>query len=261
MDVLGRKKRKNQKIEEMTAMLDMNNLPRHIAVIMDGNGRWARKKKLPRAAGHKVGIKSVHKLVDLISLQFKDIEVLTLYAFSTENWFRPIEEVNILMKLLVDFLRAEIAMMERNKVRFQTIGHIEGLPALVREEVARTIERTKNNEGLLLNIALNYSSQVEITDAARNIALEVKSGKLDPGQIDETLFRSYLYTADLPDPDLLIRTSGEMRISNFLLWQLAYSELWLTPTLWPDFREPEFIEALLSYQKRERRFGRVGKKL
>ncbi len=243
------------------AELDMENLPRHVAIIMDGNGRWARKKRLPRAAGHQVGVKSVHQIVELISDRLKGIKVLSLYAFSTENWQRPPSEIKILMKLLIEYLRKEIALMERNKIRFQTIGHIERLPVPVQEEIARTLARTKDNPGLLLNIALNYSSQVEIVDAVRRIVSEVQEGRLSPGGINEDMFSSYLYTAGLPDPDLLIRTSGEMRISNFLLWQLAYAELWMTPVLWPDFREVQFVQALLAYQQRERRFGQVGKQL
>jgi len=185
----------------------MENLPRHVAIIMDGNGRWARKKRLPRVAGHQVGIKSVHQIVELISEHLKGIEVLSLYAFSTENWQRPLEEIKTLMRLLIEYLRKEMAIMERNKIRFQTIGHIEGLPVPVQEEIAKTVKRTKDNPGLLLNIALNYSSQVEIVDAVRRIVSDVQEGTLSPGQINEDLFSSYLYTAGLPDPDLLIRTS------------------------------------------------------
>ncbi|MBI5788345.1 MAG: isoprenyl transferase [Candidatus Schekmanbacteria bacterium] len=250
-------------VMERLAALDKSKLPQHIAIIMDGNGRWARRKKLPRIAGHHEGIQSVHDVVELITDHIPEIKVLTLYAFSTENWGRPAEEVSALMKFLVKFLRQELYLMERNKIRYQTIGHIEKLPEIVQQEIAYAKERTKDNQGMILNIALNYSSKVEIVDAARLIAADVFAGKLNPEQIDEQVFSAYLYTAPLPvpNPDLLIRTSGELRISNFLLWQLAYAEIWITPVLWPDFREMELLEALADYTKRERRFGKVGEKL
>ncbi len=238
-------------------MIDPHNLPRHVAIIMDGNGRWARARLLPRGAGHRVGMESALNIVEAASNL--GIQVLTLYAFSVENWRRPPEEVGILMKLLVEYLKRELISMQRNNIRFQAIGRIAGLPAWAQQQIEWTVGKTQQNSGMLLNVALNYSGQLEIVDAVKRIIQDVEHKRLEPDKLDEETFSRYLYTADLPDPDLFIRTSGEMRISNFLLWQLAYAELLITPTLWPDFRQREFIQAILEYQQRERRFGTIGK--
>ena len=243
--------------KQLWEMIDPNNLPQHVAIIMDGNGRWAKARFLPRAAGHRVGMESALKIVEMAS--DLGVKVLTLYAFSAENWRRPPEEVSGLMKLLVEYLKRELISMQKNNVRFQAIGRLDGLPAWVQQQIKWSVEQTKDNTGLLLNVALNYSSQSEIVDAAKRIAQDVSDKRLNINDLDEKAFSGYLYTADLPDPDLLIRTSGEMRISNFLLWQLAYAELLIVQTLWPDFRQREFLQAILKYQQRERRFGAIGK--
>jgi undecaprenyl diphosphate synthase len=243
--------------QKLSSMIDPQNLPRHVAIIMDGNGRWARARLLPRMAGHRVGMSSALKIVEVASNL--GIEVLTLYAFSVENWRRPAEEVNSLMKLLVEYLKRELISMQRNNIRFQAIGRINGLPAWVQQQIEWAVEKTHNNTGMLLNVALNYGGRAEIIDAVKEVLKEIKDNRLDPNKLDEEAFSGYLYTTGLPDPDLLIRTSGELRISNFLLWQLAYTELVITPTLWPDFRQREFLQAILEYQKRERRFGDVCK--
>ncbi len=243
--------------KELRAMIDSQNLPRHIAVIMDGNGRWAKKRMLPRVAGHRIGLESAIKIVRVASNL--GVQVLTLYAFSAENWRRPPEEVGELMKLLVEYLRRELLDMQKNNVRFQAIGRISGLPGWVQEEIRWSTDQTKDNTGLLLNVALNYGSRLEIIDAVKGIVSDAQDNKIDIDNLDEETFSDYLYTKDVPDPDMLIRTSGEMRISNFLLWQLAYSELFIVPTLWPDFREKELLQAVIEYQKRERRFGTIGK--
>jgi undecaprenyl diphosphate synthase len=236
-------------------ILARGNLPEHVAVIMDGNGRWARRRRLPRVAGHRAAIKAVRDVVagcgDL------GIAYLTLYTFSVENWKRPAREVNALMAFLRQTLRNEIADLDRNNVRLRVIGGIEDLPQSVRSELSRSIERLDGNTGLTLVLALSYAGRSEILSAVRDIAREVEEGHLRHESIDGDLFKSFLYTAGMPDPDLLIRTSGEMRISNFLLWQIAYSELWITETLWPDFRKKHLYAAVMDYQERERRFGRV----
>lgn len=233
--------------------IDLSKVPKHVAIIMDGNGRWARKRGLPRIAGHKSGMKTVIEITraaDEIGVQ-----VLTLYAFSTENWKRPAEEVEFLMRLPQQFLASEIdELMERN-VRVCMLGKESDLPAYTIEAIKKARERTANNTGLILNFALNYGSRAEMLEAVRQISQDVKSNMLSPEEIDESLLTSYLSTKDLPDPDLLIRTSGEIRLSNFMLWQLAYSELWFTDVLWPDFKPENFYEAIREYQKRSRRFG------
>ena len=235
------------------------NLPRHIAIIMDGNGRWARKRGLPRVAGHREGINSVRDVVEACGQL--GIEVLTLYTFSIENWKRPKEEVSYLMTLLVRTIKKEIKDLQKNNVRLLLIGHLEDLPDTTRKSLEDGIERTKNNTGLKLVLALSYGGRREILDAVQKIAKDVSSGKVSPQQIDEELFSNYLYTAGLPDPDLLIRTSGELRVSNFLLWQMAYTEMYITDVYWPDFRRKELYEAIQVYQKRERRFGLVSEQL
>jgi undecaprenyl diphosphate synthase len=236
-------------------ILARGNLPEHIAVIMDGNGRWARRRKLPRAAGHRAAIKAVRDAVR--GCGNLGIAYLTLYTFSVENWKRPAREVNALMVFLRQTLREETAELDRNNVRLRVIGKIEDLPQSVRAELSRAIDCLEENTGLTLVLALSYAGRTEILDAVRDIAREVEEGGLRHDNIDEDLFTSFLYTAGMPDPDLLIRTSGEMRISNFLLWQIAYSELWITETLWPDFRKKHLYAAVMDYQERERRFGRV----
>ena len=228
-------------------------LPKHIAIIMDGNGRWAEQRSLTRIAGHQKGIKRAKDVIR--SCRKLGIEVLTLYAFSTENWNRPQKEIKTLMRLLKRFLITEGNQLVRNNIRLNTIGAAEDLPQEVNEVLNEIMENTKDNSGMVLNAALSYSGRSEIIHALRIIASNVKTGTLKVDDINETLFASYLYTAGLPDPDLLIRTSGELRISNFLLWQLAYTELYITNTLWPDFTETDLLSAITDYQKRERRFG------
>ena len=234
--------------------IDPGQLPRHIAVIMDGNGRWAGLRKLPRVAGHRNGIDSVRDIVE--SCRMLGIETLTLYAFSTENWKRPKLEVRTLMRLLKEFIRKETRNLHENNIRFQAIGRIHELDESVREELRRLTEFTGRNTGMTLNIALNYSGRAELTDAVNRILAEYRGGDGHPAVTEEIISNS-LYTAGLPDPDLLIRTSGEMRISNFLLWQIAYSEIYVTPTLWPDFRRKHLLEAIAAYQRRDRRYGGI----
>jgi undecaprenyl diphosphate synthase len=230
-------------------------LPRHVAVIMDGNGRWATRRGLPRVAGHGEGVKAVRSVVRTAGEL--GIEFLTLYAFSSENWKRPHQEVSTLMTLLERSIERELPeLMERN-VRFRVIGRPDGVPARVGERIQRIIETTARNTGLTLLMAFNYGSRDELVDAARTLAREVARGALRPEDIDEARVARALYTGGVPDPDLLIRTSGELRLSNFLLWQLAYTELWMTPTLWPDFGAREFCLAVADFQQRNRRFGRV----
>jgi len=231
------------------------NLPAHIAIIMDGNGRWARQRNFPRTEGHKMGVEAIRKVVRTAGEM--GIQYLTLFAFSTENWRRPKEEVAALMQLLSDTARKELKEMMDNNLRLTATGHIEGLPYVKRLALHRAIKKTSKNSGVVLNLALNYSGRSEILAAIKKIAREIKEGKLTPARIDEKVLESHLYTKNMPDPDLLIRTSGEKRLSNFLLWQAAYSELYITDTLWPDFGEKEFLMALADYQNRQRRFGRV----
>ncbi len=235
--------------------IDFTRLPRHVAVIMDGNGRWAGARHLPRIAGHRAGIAAVREVVE--GAARLGIEVLTLYAFSRENWSRPAPEVNALMRLLRDYLEAELATLLERNIRFRAIGRIDELPAPVRSALADAEERTLANTGMLFLIALSYSGRAELADAARAIAVDAVAGRLDPAAIDEAVLAARLHTADVPDPDLLIRSSGELRLSNFLLWQLAYSEIWVTPVLWPDFRRRHLHEAVVEFQRRERRFGGV----
>lgn len=231
------------------------NIPAHIAVIMDGNGRWARKRGLPRTVGHRQGVKAVKKVVRIAGEI--DVKYLTLYTFSTENWKRPKQEITAIMKLLEETTRNQLAELLENNVRLIATGDIEKLPDKRREVLQDAIRQTTGNTGLVLNLALNYSGRTEIIEAVRGIARDVAGGRVDPDSIDDVLFVRYLQTNGLPDPDLLIRTSGEMRISNFLLWQTSYTELYITDVLWPDFGEADFLQAILDFQKRERRFGRV----
>ena len=242
------------KYEELLKLIDRKRLPQHIAIIMDGNGRWAKKHNRRRIVGHLEGTKAIRKIVKFCGEI--GIKILTLFAFSTENWNRPKREVQALMNLLFKFLRQEINNLQKNNVKLLVSGQIERLPTKVRVELSRSIDATQENKGLILNLALSYGGREEIVRACREIAKQVSKREKKVGDIDEESFNNYLYTAGLPDPDLLIRTSGEFRISNFLLWQIAYSEIYVTPVLWPDFNRQELLLALIDYQKRERRFGR-----
>jgi undecaprenyl diphosphate synthase len=230
-------------------------IPTHVAIIMDGNGRWAKHRRLPRVEGHRHGVESVRAVVRAAGEA--GVKYLTLYAFSVENWNRPKDEVDTLMKYLARFLKGEIGELNRNNVRLDAIGQIYRLPEFVQEQLQKTKAALVKNNGLTLILALSYGGRTEIVEAARSMAQKVKDGRLEPAEINEHLFSQHLYTCHYPDPDLLIRTSGEMRISNFLLWQISYAELVVTPTLWPDFRKPQFFEALEEYTRRHRRFGLV----
>ena len=237
--------------ESLARQVNFDRLPAHIAVIMDGNGRWAAQRHLPRVEGHRAGIESVRAVVE--GSARLGIQVLTLYAFSVENWKRPAAEVSTLMMLLKRYLRSELNTLLRNDIRFQPIGRIDHLARDVQQELRDAEAKTANNRGMLFNIALNYGGRAEIVEAARKL---IAAG-VRPDAVDEATFSNQLYTAGQPDPDLLIRTSGEMRVSNFLLWQIAYAEIWVTDTLWPDFRMRHLLEAILAYQKRERRYGGI----
>ncbi len=241
----------------LSSQIDHERLPRHIAVIMDGNGRWARNRHLPRIAGHRAGIRAVRQVVE--SCARLGVPCLTLYAFSVENWKRPRTEVKLLMGLLREYLKKEIAELNRNNIRFGAIGRIGSLPAAVQRDLQDTIRKTQANTGLRLTLALNYGGRAELIDAVRSLASQLKqNGALDVEAITEQTLSEHLYTRDLPDPDLLIRTSGEMRLSNFLLWQVAYSEIWVTDILWPDFTRRELFQAIIDFQRRERRYGGLG---
>jgi undecaprenyl diphosphate synthase len=235
--------------------IDYNKLPKHIAIIMDGNGRWAKKRGLPRASGHRAGVEALREAIKTSS--DIGIKVLTLYAFSTENWKRPKKEVDALMNLLVEYLNKEIDELHKNNVKINTIGNIDILPEKPKIAVYDAINLTKNNSGLIVNIALNYGGRDELIHAIKEIILDTQNGKVQLDDIDDNKVKTYLYTSNLPDPDLLIRPSGELRISNFLLWQLAYTEFWFTNILWPDFKKEHLFEAIESYQSRERRYGGV----
>ncbi|MDA8141865.1 MAG: isoprenyl transferase [Desulfobacteraceae bacterium] len=230
-------------------------LPRHVAIIMDGNGRWAKKRLLNRVKGHEKGAETVRRIVR--TCRELNIPVLTLYAFSTENWQRPATEVKALMALLKKFLIEEELELKQNNIRLNIIGQFQRLPEDVRKTIERVKSSTASNDGLLLNLALSYGGRTEITEMVQTVAAKAASGQLNPATIDEALISDHLYTRGMPDPDIMIRTSGEMRISNFLLWQLAYAEIFVTPTLWPDFTPEEFISILKSFQQRDRRFGKV----
>lgn len=233
-------------------------MPRHIAVIMDGNGRWAVQRGLQRVSGHQEGAKTVRKIVTecaRLREKYPGPDFLTLYSFSLENWKRPVEEVSFLMQMYIEYLRQERATMMENNIQFRQIGRIDQLPEPVLEEVDITLRETKNNDGLTLVLALNYSSRAEITDATRKIAAEAREHKLDPRDISEETISDHLYTAGMPDPDLLIRTAGEMRVSNYLLWQISYAELYVSDKFWPDFDVPDLHDAMRSYASRNRRFG------
>ena len=237
--------------ESLVREIQFDRLPVHVAIIMDGNGRWAAQRHLPRVEGHRAGIDAVRDSVETAARL--GIQVLTLYAFSMENWKRPASEVGTLMQLLKRYLRSELDTLLRNDIRFRVIGRMEDLSPDIQDELHAAIQRTAGSRGMLFNIALNYGGRAEIVDAARRA---MASG-VRPEDLDEQRFASFLYTAGQPDPDLMIRTSGEMRVSNYLLWQIAYSEIYVTDTLWPDFRRRHLIEAVLAYQKRERRYGGI----
>jgi undecaprenyl diphosphate synthase len=239
--------------------IDSSNVPQHVAVIMDGNGRWAQQKGEIRIYGHMNGVESVREV--LTAASEIGVKFLTLYAFSTENWNRPKEEVDALMNLLVSTIANEIESLNENEVRLATIGDTDNLPDSCRNALLTAIDKTKNNKRITLVLALSYSSRWEITRAMKKIGEDVKAGKLDPKNISEDLIESYLTTVNIPEPELLIRTSGECRISNFLLWQCAYTEFYFTPVLWPDFRKDTFFEAVYNYQQRERRFGKVSEQI
>ncbi len=239
--------------------IDPNNLPQHIAVIMDGNGRWAQKKGAARIFGHQSAVKSVREVTE--GCAELGVSHLTLYAFSTENWNRPKLEVDGLMRLLVSSLKKELDTLLENNVKLMAIGDLANLPGVCQEELQEAIDRTQNNTGLQLNLALSYSGRWEILKAVKQLTNDVSAGKIASDAITEELFGRYLETSSIPDPELLIRTSGEQRISNFLLWQIAYSELFMTDVLWPDFRREHLYEAILSYQSRERRFGKISEQV
>ena len=237
--------------EALARQVNFDRLPAHVAVIMDGNGRWAAQRHLPRVEGHRAGIDSVREVVE--GSARLGIQVLTLYAFSLENWKRPAAEVSTLMLLLKRYLRSELNTLLRNNIRFKVVGRIEDLARDIQRELHDAEDKTAANSGMLFNIALNYGGRAEIVEAARRVIVD----RIPPDALDEARFASYLYTAGQPDPDLLIRTSGEMRVSNFLLWQIAYAEIWVTDTLWPDFRKRHLLEAIVAYQKRDRRYGGI----
>jgi len=242
-------------IMDLKQRINSDKLPCHVAIIMDGNGRWAKQQGKERVFGHEGGVESVRDTVKAAAEI--GIQHLTLFAFSTENWCRPHKEVNTLMGLLTKAIDSETLELHKNNVRLQAIGDIDALPSSCRKQLSEAIELTSGNTGLTVNIALSYSSRWEITNATRKIARKVAEKRLDPEDIDQELVDQAMETARIPDPDLLIRTSGELRISNFLLWQLAYTELYFTPVLWPDFRKKHFFQAIVDYQRRERRFGKV----
>lgn len=249
----GKKEQSAAEVEELLKIIDKSKLPKHIAIIMDGNGRWAQKRGLPRTFGHRAGVESLRDIVKAcVEL---NIKALTVYAFSTENWKRPQEEVNELMDLLVEYVYKEIDELCKNGVRVNPIGRLKELPPSAQDALNMAMEYSRENNGLILNLALNYGGRAEIVDAVKAIAFKVKNCSLEIEQIDDKTVSDHLYTAGQPDPDLLIRPSGDFRISNFLIWQLAYTEFWLSSVLWPDFRRVHLLRAIVDYQRRERRFG------
>ena len=241
--------------ERLAFQLDADSLPRHIAIIMDGNGRWAKRRHLPRVAGHRAGVRPVRETIEACSRL--GIDALTVYAFSVENWKRPRSEVETLWQLLRHYLDQELPALRQNNVRFQVIGRIAALPERVQRDLDYAIVETSTNTGLQLNVALNYGGRAELVDAVNAILAQAGKGE-GKAEVTEETISSHLYTATTPDPDLLIRTSGEMRVSNFLLWQIAYAEIWVTEKLWPDFQTVDLLEAVLDFQKRERRYGGLG---
>ncbi len=244
---------------QLISQIDKNKLPQHIAVIMDGNGRWAKQRGKLRIFGHQNGVNAVRETVTTAAEL--GVKVLTLYAFSTENWNRPKREVDMLMSLLVNSLKKELKLFTKNNISLQTIGNIQSLPKKAQKELNEVIEKTKNNTHLILNLALSYSSKEEIVNAVKNISKKIVNNQLSVEEIDENIINNHLYTRNLPNVDLVIRTSGEKRISNFLLWQIAYAELYFTKVFWPDFNKEEFYKAIIDYQQRERRFGKTSDQL
>jgi undecaprenyl diphosphate synthase len=237
--------------------IDKNKMPRHVAIIMDGNGRWAKKKFMPRTMGHRAGMSSLKKVVR--ACDDMGIAILTVFAFSTENWKRPSDEVSYLMQLLAEFMQKELDELHQNNVRIQVLGDYNLLPLNCCVEIQRALQMTRNNTGLIFNIALNYGARQEIMDAAKKMAVKIAGGEMQADDLNEEIFSALLYTSGMPDPDLLIRSSGEMRVSNFLLWQIAYTELVVVDTLWPDFTENDLVQAVLEYQQRDRKFGGLNK--
>ena len=250
-----RKKGKNQSVNSSENELDMDKIPQHVALIMDGNGRWAVSRNLPRTMGHKAGVETLRRII--VEGNKLGIKYMTFYAFSTENWKRPKDEVNAIMKLLVQYLKQEINELNRNNVKINVLGDLSRLPLECCNEVNKAVEVTKNNTGIVMNVALNYGGRDEIVYAIKGILSDEKEGKINIDDIDVNLVNNYLYTAGIPDPDIIIRPSGEQRLSNFLLWQCAYSEFWYSDILWPDFTEEDVNKILEDYQKRNRRFGGV----
>ena len=246
-------------MKSLKDQIDIQKLPKHVAVIMDGNGRWAKSKGASRIFGHQNGVKSVKDTIEAAAEL--GVKYITLYAFSTENWNRPADEVNALMELLIKTIYDETPTLNKNKIRLLAIGDLKSLPVKCQQQLAEAMKETAKNDHLSLVLALSYSSKWEILNAVKQIAEEVKSGNVSPADINESLFESHLSTAAIPHPELMIRTSGECRISNFLLWQLAYAEFYFTETLWPDFRREDFYKAIISYQNRERRFGKTGEQV
>lgn len=251
--LFNKNKKSNLPLEE--SELDMNNIPKHIGIIMDGNGRWAKERNLPRTMGHRAAVENIREIVRECSSL--GVHVLTLYAFSTENWIRPAEEVNALMGLLVEYLKKEFKELNSNNVIINPIGDISRLPLACQKELESASEKTKNNTGLLLNLALNYGSRAEITRAFKLIHNDILSGMLSINDVNENTISDHLYTGGMPDPDLIIRPSGEKRLSNFMLWQSAYSEIWTSDIKWPDFKREHLYKAISDYQNRDRRFGGI----
>jgi undecaprenyl diphosphate synthase len=249
------RKSKQKDTNDTELALDMSNIPKHIAIIMDGNGRWAKQRNLPRSLGHKAGVEAIRNIVK--ECNRLGVKYLTLYAFSTENWKRPLEEVSTLMKLLVDYLKNEIEELNSNGVIINHLGDISKLPEICQQELKKAYDHTKTNKGLMMNLAINYGGRDELINAIKNISGDVASGVISSNDITETMISRYLYTSGIPDPDLIIRPSGEYRISNFLLWQCAYSEFWYSNINWPDFTIGNLHCAILDYQKRDRRFGGI----
>ncbi len=244
---------------DLVSQIDKNFIPRHVAIIMDGNGRWAKKQGLKRVLGHNKGVESVRQTVEA-SVEL-GIEALTLYAFSTENWKRPKIEIDTLMSILVNSLKKEIDTFQSNNIKLQAIGNLDKLPLIARKQLSEVMSMTEKNDGMILTLALNYGAKEELIRAVKSISKKIVNNELNSEEIDEKIINSHLYTFTLPGVDFLIRTSGEMRISNFLLWQIAYAELYFTDILWPDFRKKDFYEAILNYQRRERRFGKTSEQI
>ena len=244
---------------DIQSQIKAHKLPNHVAIIMDGNGRWAKQKGLARVFGHRSGVKAVRKTVEAASEI--GLKVLTLYAFSTENWNRPKKEIDALMNILISSLKKELSTFQKNDIKLQTIGQTKNLPLKAQKKLQEVIDKTENNTSMILNLALSYGSREEIVNAIKNISKKIVNKELSVEEIDEKLINNHLYTFTLPDVDFLIRTSGEKRLSNFLLWQIAYAELFFTDVLWPDFRKEDFFEAILNFQQRERRFGKISEQI